>query len=158
MRLRLTPDLNPSLAFTMHEGVGKVSPKSGQKSPMNSAAIASDLTKAAALALVEHAERRTGSRMTAYADVAKSVGASTESFRKYVNCSETKEPKWSVGWNLLDQFNQLCASIEQDTEAKRNQTRAIKREIDAIVSPVIRMVEGAPRTQMGATNTRTTEK
>jgi hypothetical protein len=125
---------------------------------MSSAAIASDLTKAAALALVEHAECRTGSRMTAYADVAKAVGTSTESFRKYINCSEAKEPKWSVGWNLLDQFNQLCARIDQDTEAKRNQTRAIKREIDAIISPVIRMVEGASRTQSGTANTETTEK
>jgi hypothetical protein len=125
---------------------------------MSNAAIVSRLTRSAAHALVERAERQTGSRMAAYEQVAQTVGTSAEWLRKFINCSEAKEPNWTVGWNLLDQYNRICARVEQELETERSRTQALKREIDAATSPVTRMVEGAPRTETGATNTRAAEK
>jgi hypothetical protein len=125
---------------------------------MSNAAIVSGLTRSAAHALVERAERQTGSRMAAYAQVAQTVGTSAEWLRKFINCSEAKEPNWTVGWNLLDQYNRICARVEQEIEIERRQTQALKRQIDAATSPVARMVESAARAETtGAENMKATK-
>lgn len=133
--------------LNLHEGIGHVSPKNGRKSPMSNAAIVSGLTRSAAHALVERAERQTGSRMAAYAQVAQTVGTSAEWLRKFIRGNEAKTPNWTVGWNLLDQYNRICARVEQELETERSRTQALKRDIDAATSPVARMVEGAARTK-----------
>ena len=115
---------------------------------MSNAAITSALTRSAANALVERAERQTGSRMAAYEMVASTVGTSSDWLRKFINGSEAKEPKWTVGWNLLDQYNRVCNRVEQEIEIERLQLQTLKREIDAATSSVDRMVESEARTQV----------
>ena len=110
---------------------------------MSSAAITSALTRSAAHSLVERAERQTGSRMAAYEMVAQTVGTSSEWLRKFINGSEAKEPKWTVVWNLLDQYNRICTRVEQEQDKERLLIQTLKREIDAVTSPVIRMVEAS---------------
>jgi hypothetical protein len=89
--------------------------------------------------------------MAAYAQVAQTVGTSAEWLRKFIHCSEAKEPNWTVGWNLLDQYNRICARVEQEIETERSQVQALKRQIDAATSPIARMVESAARTKTPAT-------
>ena len=125
---------------------------------MSSAAIVSGLTRSAANALVERAERQTGSRMAAYTQVAQTVGTSAEWLRKFIAGSEAKEPNWTVGWNLLDHYSRICARVEQEIETERSRTLALKREIDAATSPVTRMVESAARAEMVGTKEREHEK
>lgn len=108
---------------------------------MSSAATASALTRSVAHSLVERAERQTGSRMAAYEMVAQTVGATPQWLRKFINGSEAKEPKWTVGWNLIDQYNRICNRVEQEIETERCLIQTLKREIDAVASPVNRMVE-----------------
>lgn len=117
---------------------------------MSSAAIASGLTRSAANALVERAERQTGSRMAAYVVVAQTVGTSAEWIRKFINGSEAKEPKWTVGWNLIDHYNRICTRVEQEHDKERLLIQTLKREIDAVTSPVARMVEIAARAETPA--------
>lgn len=118
---------------------------------MSNAAITSGLTRSAANFLVERAERQTGSRMAAYETVAQTVGTSADWLRKFINGREAKEPKWTVGWNLLDQYDRICNRVEQEQDKERCKIQTLKREIDAATSPVNRMVEIAARTQAPGT-------
>lgn len=118
---------------------------------MSTAAVTSALTRSAANALVERAERQTGSRMAAYEMVAATVGTSADWLRKFINGSQAKEPRWSVGWNLLDHYNRICTRVEQEIETERSTIQTLKREIDAVTSPVNRMVEIAQRAETAAT-------
>jgi hypothetical protein len=104
--------------------------------------------RSAAQFLVERAERQTGSRMVAYEMVAQTVGTSADWIRKFVNGGEAKEPKWTVGWNLIEHCNRvLCTRVEQEIDKERSKIETLKREIDAATSPVNRMVATAQRAQ-----------
>jgi len=89
--------------------------------------------------------------MAAYEQVAQTVGTSSEWLRKFINGSAAKEPKWTVGWNLLDQYNRICSRVDQEIETERCHIHALKREIDAATLPVNRMVKIAARTKTTAT-------
>jgi len=112
--------------------------------------MAATTPRIAAQFLVDRAERQTGSRMVAYEVVAKAAGTSADWIRKFVNGngSEAKEPKWTVGWNLIEHCNRvLCTRVEQEIETERLRIEDLKREIDAATSPVNRMVATAQRAQ-----------
>jgi hypothetical protein len=110
---------------------------------MSIAATTSTLTRLAAHSLVERAERQTGSRMAAYHMVAQTVGTSAEWLRKFINGREAKEPGWTTGWNILDQYDRLCERVEAELEIERTKILALKRQIDAATSPVTRMAQTA---------------
>ncbi len=114
---------------------------------MSSAAVTSALTRSAAQSLVERAERQSGSRMAAYEIVAQTVGTSSDWLRKFIRGKEAKTPDWTVGWNLLDHYNRICTRVEQEIETERSKIQTLKREIDAVTSPVNRMVESAQRAE-----------
>lgn len=119
--------------------------KSVRKSPMSTAPTAA-FTRSVASALVERAERQSGSRMAAYEMVAQTIGTSASWVRKFVTGrDEVKEPGWTVGWNILDQYNRICSRVEAEIEAERAKILALKDEIDAANSAVNRVVEGAAR-------------
>jgi hypothetical protein len=64
------------------------------------------------------------------------------------NGSEAKEPKWTVGWNLIEHCNRvLCTRVEQEIETERLRIEDLKREIDEAISPVTQMVASAQRAQ-----------
>jgi hypothetical protein len=124
-----------------------VSPKNGRKTPMSTA---STTPLSAARFLVERVERQTGSRMAAYEIVAQTVGTSADWIRKFVNGngSEAKEPRFTVGWNLIEHCNRvLCTRVEQELDKERSKIEALRKELDAVTSPVDRMVASAQRAQ-----------
>jgi len=129
-----------------------VVPKNGRKTPMSMAANNAALSRTAAEFLVERAERKTGSRMLAYGEVANKVGATPDWIRKFISGREAKEPKWTIGWNLIEHcYEMLCTRVEQELEEERSKIETLKREIDAAISPFNRMVAGAQEAQTPGT-------
>ena len=104
----------------------------GKKSPMSSVTA---LTKSAAQALIEREERRTGSRMVAYVNVAASVGASWEWLRKFVSPSshEAKRPDIEVGFNILA----LCDRLDESTQRIADENAALRKQIHAVTPRIL---------------------
>lgn len=101
------------------------------------------LSRNAAEALVAREERRTGSRMSAYEAVARSIGTSAEWLRKFIQRTEGKEPKLSIGFNILSLYCKLCDCVEQH----RDNELELKREIDAAMEAILRVVDRTAATQ-----------
>jgi hypothetical protein len=112
---------------------------------MMRAAATTDFTRQVANALVERAERQTGSRMAAYEMVAQTVGTSASWLRKFIAGREAKEPGWTTGWNILDQYSRICDRVEAEIETERAKILALKGKIDAVNAITNRMVEYAAR-------------
>ena len=114
----------------------------GKRSPMSVA----DISRNAAAALVDREERRTGSRMLAYEIVAQTVGISPEWLRKFVKSNEAKEPRLTVGFNLIQVYRQVCERVEQAGDRERK----LKEEIDAALESAGLLVDATQRTDRGA--------
>lgn len=115
---------------------------------MSMAANNAALSRSAAEFLVDRAERQTRSRMVAYQVVAGKVGATPDWLRKFIKGQEAKEPKWTIGWNLIEHcYEMLCTRVEQELDEERSKIETLKREIDAAISPFNRMVASAERAQ-----------
>jgi hypothetical protein len=67
--------------------------------------------------------------MLAYQIVAQTVGTSSEWLRKFITEKEGKEPRVTVGFNLLEAYRAVCNRVE---EAAESEVR-LKGEIDAVV-------------------------
>jgi len=107
------------------------------------------LTREAACYLVKQAEYKTGSRMAAYEMVASTVGTSASWLRKFLAGREAKEPGWTTGWNILDQYRRVCSRVEAEVELERTKRLALKGQIDAITATFDRMVERAALEEAG---------
>lgn len=118
----------------MQHGIVRMGTKIDRKSTMTTAADMTVLTRSLADKLVQQAEARTGSRMCAYQDVARAVGASAVWLRKFIKGYEVKEPGWTIGWNLIDYYNRVCDRVELGIEQERKTNLALKREVDAITA------------------------
>ena len=105
------------------------------------------LTRNVANALVERAERQTGSRMAAYEMVAQTVGTSSSWLRKFITGQEAKEPGWTTGWNILDQYSRICDRVEAEIETERAKFLALKEKIDAANTIVNRVAESTTRAE-----------
>lgn len=89
-------------------------------------------TRAQANELVARAERTTGSRMAAYEQVARRVGASSGWIRKFVRGYEAKEPRATLYENIKAQYEALCARVEQDNRADEMRLQALRGSLNAI--------------------------
>jgi hypothetical protein len=105
----------------------------GKRSPMNGVA---NLSRSAAAALVDREERRTGSRMAAYEIVAQTVGTSSEWLRKFVVGG--KEPRLTIGFNLIQVYRQVCDRVERAGDNERK----LRNEIDAALESAGLLVAG----------------
>lgn len=101
----------------------------GKKSTMPNV---SALSRSAAMGLVEREERRTGSRMLAYEIVAQTVGTSAEWLRKFIAEKEGKEPRITVGFNLMSLYSRVCDRVERAGDNER----MLKGEIDAVIESI----------------------
>lgn len=90
------------------------------------------LSRSAAVGLVERETIRTGSRMAAYEIVAQTVGTSSEWLRKFISMKEGKEPRVTVGFNLLEYYNQVCERVEQTGAAERQLAGEINAAIESV--------------------------
>lgn len=108
---------------------------------MTNAADMTALTRATATDWVAREERQTGSRMTAYDNVASAIGTSSSWLRKFVNNSaDAKEPGWTVGWNILASYRQICERVEKAAENERVMAKALERRIDEAMASTAGMV------------------
>ena len=88
----------------------------------------------AAVFLVSHKEQQSRSRMLAYSQVARSVGASSSWLRKFVSDNDgAREPRWSVGEKIIQQYRSVCARIEADAIARNQRAQQYKGAINAIL-------------------------
>lgn len=127
-------------------------PKTVRKQPKMSTVQSPAFTRSVATMLVELEERQSGSRMAAYEAVAKTVGTSASWLRKFIKGHEIKEPGWTTGWNILDQYSRICDRVEAGIETERAKILALKGIIDAANKTTNRMVEGVAGTQASGTN------
>ena len=88
-------------------------------------------TRAQANELVARAERTTGSRMAAYEQVARTVGASSGWIRKFVRGYEAKEPRATLYENIKAHYEALCARVEQDNRADEMRLQALRGSLNA---------------------------
>jgi hypothetical protein len=119
-------------------------PKSGKNWPMSGIV---SLTRNVAEAFVAREERRTGSRMVAYDDIARAVGASSEWLRKFISPSSAKEPSMAVGFKILIAYRRICERVEQAGDRERK----LKEEIDAALESAGLLVERAKGTDRSGT-------
>lgn len=115
----------------------------GKRSPMNGVA---SITRNAAAALVDREERRTGSRMVAYEVVAQTVGTSAEWLRKFISSNEAKEPRLTLGLNMMVFYRRVCERVEQAGDHERQ----LKEDIDAALESAGLLVVTAKATDKGA--------
>jgi hypothetical protein len=116
----------------MTEGIFKVLLKARRKSKMSTVDVA-NVTRGAVAALVDREERRTGSRMTAYYQVAQMVGASPSWIQKFLSRSgEVKEPRLTLFQNIRASYEALCERVEQENRADELRLRCLKGDIDAV--------------------------
>lgn len=101
-----------------------------------------DISRNAAAALVDREERRTGSRMVAYEIVAQTVGTSSEWLRKFLTANGAKEPRMTVGFNLIQVYRTVCERVEQAGDNERK----LKEDIDAALESAGLLVVTAQRT------------
>ena len=120
--------------------------KSAGRKAMNGVA---NLTRSAAAALVDREERRTGSRMVAYEIVAQTVGTSATWLRSFLSTNGAKEPRFTVGLNLIQVYRRVCERVEQAGDRER----LLKEEIDAALESAGLLVAPATGTDSGAGKT-----
>jgi hypothetical protein len=111
---------------------------SGRKKTMIRVA---DISRSAALALVNREERRLGSRMLAYETVSQKVGMSSDWLRKFIS-SNVKEPGLTVGFNLMLLYRRVCERVERAAE----QERQLREEIDEALASIGLVVAGTSAT------------
>lgn len=99
---------------------------------MSTAALNS-LTRNALGELVSREERRVGSRMIAYANVAKAVGSSASWIRKFIaNSEEVKEPRISLFQNIRANYDNLCSRVEQENRDDELRLQLIRGGLNAV--------------------------
>lgn len=108
----------------------------GKRSPMNGIV---SLTRDVAEAFVAREERRTGSKMDAYDTVARAVGTTSEWLRKFLSSNAAKEPRMTVGFQILMVYRRVCERVEQAGDRERE----LKEQIDAVLECSGLLVVGA---------------
>lgn len=121
-----------------------MAPIFGKQSTMPNVAA---LSRSAANALVDREEHRTGSRMLAYQIVAQTVGTSSEWLRKFISEKEGKEPRITVGFNLLELYHRVCDRVEQAGDNEK----LLKGEINAALESFDLLVDAKNGTHPSAT-------
>jgi hypothetical protein len=117
----------------MNERIVKVLSKFVRRTPMSAAALTSTTRSALGL-LVEKEQRRTGSRMTAYDNIAKIIGTSPSWIRKFLaESQEVKEPRLTLFQNIRANYEKLCNRVEQENRDDERRLLLIKGDLNAVV-------------------------
>ncbi len=114
---------------------------------MTSATETVDRVRPFAAALVERAERQTGSRMAAYERVASTVGVSDGWLRKLIG----RQPDIGLAaWqylNIVSAYRGLCERIEAEAEHERARAAALRRQADEAYFGAMGVVASEARPQ-----------
>jgi len=134
-----------------------VAPKRGAKDPMSDVAHITELTRSAADMLVRSEERRSGSRMRAYHNVATAAGVNADWLRKFIGRSPRAVLGLSAFVKLSAMYDRLCSRVEQEHQNELARIAALKEEIDAASPGLMEMVLGKANQAPAGTNTRLPE-
>lgn len=93
-----------------------------------------------AVALVQTAEPRTGSRMRAYEHVAATVGVSASWLRKLIGRQHVVIAAHEY-LNLADAYRSLCEQIEAKAAQEQQQAAVLRETLDALLSCTSIVVE-----------------
>lgn len=128
---------------------------SDQRRTMLVAATILDRTRGMAGALVDRAERESGSRMRAYERVASTVGVSASWLRKFVRCyASAKEPGITAGMKIISQYNDLVRRIDAAAELEKTRAEALWGTIENEASDrLTEMVAQLDTTEAGGKDT-----
>jgi len=78
--------------------------------------------------------------MIAYQQVARTVGVSAAWLRKFVADHDTaREPRWSVGQKIINQYLAVCARIEADMSLRNQAAQVYQRQRNAVVESMSRL-------------------
>lgn len=125
-------------------------PKRGRRWPMMTTADSVERTRPLLEALVGFAERRTGSRMAAYADVARAIRKSPRWVRRLLGRGAVSVELHDF-LNIASVYRRACERIEAEAEQQRLRFLALGREADAVVAravPAVGLEEGrGPQSQ-----------
>jgi hypothetical protein len=103
------------------------------------------ITRNMASALVDREERRTGSRMVAYENVARTVGTTSTWLRIFISTNGANEPRITLGFNIIEVYRRVCERVEQAGDRERQ----LKEEIDAALESAGLLVAPAKRAESG---------
>lgn len=124
-------------------------PFSDRKRTMTTAARLMSLTREAAAGLVANEQRRVGSRMTAYENVASAVGRSASWVRKFIRGDEGASPDLFVGVAILTAYRRLNEIVEAAQAGERAERMELQRQIDEIAQSALGLVERVAETSAG---------
>lgn len=115
---------------------------------MLTAADLSERARPFAAALIEREERRTGSRMAAYENVASMVGVSSSWLRKLI----ARQPFAIAAHhfhNLAAAYVALCERVEREAAHERQRAAALRKKADEVCEGTIGMANGHDRSETG---------
>ncbi len=127
-----------------------MSAKIGKKFAMSNVDIIGPTRRMATL-LVKRQERITGSKMTAYDDIAASIGASSSWLRDFIGRSPRVKPDLQIGFNIITRYRQWCNLVEQEIENERALIAALRGPIDAVDLSALDLVELEARKEASRT-------
>lgn len=99
-----------------------------------------------ASALVEHQERRTGSRMAAYEGVASWVGVSSSWLRKLLGRQPVDLGAHEY-LNIVHAYRSLCERIEERAAHERQLATALRGQADEAIQSALGVVDRVPGPQ-----------
>lgn len=116
---------------TMNGRTDNVLTKADRKKAMSTAALNS-LTRNALTELVSKEEKRVGSRMLAYENIARTIGSSASWVRKFIsNSEEVKEPRLTLFQNIRASYENLCSRVEEENRSDERRLMLVKGELNA---------------------------
>jgi hypothetical protein len=90
--------------------------------------------------IVAHAKVQSNSKLNAYGLVARRLGVSANWLRKFVNDNaEAKEPRWSTGERIRQEYIRLCERVESDAAGRRDRAIEMRKNRNAAAESDPRM-------------------
>ncbi len=125
--------------------VGQKSSRLARKRTMITATDTIEQARPFAAALVEREERRSGSRMVAYENVASTVGTSSSWLRKFIGRQPDTAVAAHVYLNIISAYRSLCERVEAAAERERHMAAELREKADAAVKGASGVVARATR-------------
>jgi hypothetical protein len=123
------------------EGIVKVRTKDDRNRTMSAASI-TEQARFRASALVDREHSRVRSRMVAYENIGRMIGASGHWVRRFVNGYAEAAPSFPVGMNIMALYDQLCARIEADADKRLERANAATKSNQEMAAGLVARTKG----------------
>lgn len=115
------------------------------KTSMLSASEVLNRTRGQVAFLVEREERNTGSRTTAYENVAAMIGRSPSWVRSIFKGYSDAVPDLVTGMNIVLLYDKVCSRVEIEAENERALAALLREQLHAVTPGLAEMVESQAR-------------